>query len=195
MVDTSVTSSGHFPVILSLVDPILIHDAPPKAKPPARLIWKSRDAETFSKYADEDISESLCYNTDDATDEMYDKLCKAIWAAARLAGIVHVPRETSGPPDRITKKPWFDDICLAKKKEKDDALKIARRFEFCEPFLDRFVECKNNYNLVKNERKKLFEQSLRDKLANVRNAADFWAAVRSLRISRYSPGLPVEIWN
>lgn len=190
IVDTSVTSSSHFPVNLTLADPASEETENHCSTRSVRLKWNRLDKEVFTKYLEEVMTD---YSFESSVDEMYDSLCEAFLDAAGSAGMILTSGKTNGRSSRVNRKPWFDDVCYAKKKEQDRALKNAEKAGFVEPQLSIFVECRYSYNQVKTERKKLYEQNIKDKLANTRNAAEFWTAVRCNRVTQYTPGLPVEM--
>lgn len=194
-VDTTISSSDHFPINFLLSEQMSATVGPAEASQGPRLKWCPENAQTFSKYMEET---TLVASVNLSVDSLYENLCRAIWDAADEAGMLLNRRKNSYVSKqccRIEKKPWFDSICLASKKENVMALKTAKKFDFAEPYLSHFVECKLDYNRVKIEKKKAFESDIRKQLAAVKNASEFWAAVRFCRNKGYSPGLPPEIWN
>lgn len=193
VVDMSVTSSEHFPVVLTLGEQNQGQADSCRAPHGARLKWNPANIETYSRYLEEANLEA-CENL--SVDDLYVKLCEAVWVAAGESGMALEPRKNNGKTlERIKGKKWFDGVCTAAKKEKDIALRTAKSNDFSEPHLSYFIERKREYQHIKFERKLSYELEIRNKFANVRNAGEFWAAVRSCRITSFSQGLPVEMWN
>lgn len=194
-VDASVNSSDHFPIVVQLINTAASQPAGEVPENPTlpRLKWNEKCRDVFVRYLEESVG--LLTSLAVSVDELYENLRLAVWEAAKMSGMITGPGKPYIKKDRIVNKPWHDDECYAYRKESIAALKRAKSAEFEGAELEDYLVCRNKYRKEKQRKKDMYDQSIRDSLANTSNVSGFWAAVRSSRVAGFSLGLPVAIWN
>lgn len=116
-VDSSVTSSDHFPIVLCLADFAPSFNESQVSVGVERLKWRTDDSEVFSKYLQE--SKRLDFGgTSENVDELNENFCKAIWEAARSAGMILFPSKCKKDKSRIEKKDGLIVNVMQRKKKK-----------------------------------------------------------------------------
>lgn len=202
-VDTQIASSDHFPLVIHLADPATLRSADTSfaRDTTPRLRWREADREVYIRFLEESSSlpssPAELIELTENIDGMYNNLCSAFRGAARSAGIEQSPRipGSNSGLNCLERRRWFDGNCARAKREVRVALREARRANFDEPRLGDYLIAKSKYTGEKERRRALFESDIRERLANVRSAGDFWSAVKLKRLSAFSPGLPISIWN
>lgn len=141
-----------------------------------RLKWKeNRENEFFNQFINiQDHSEDMQYETFIST------VYKAAEKAGMLCKIV-IGKQNS--------KPWFDKECRVARKNVSVALNQAK---YCGWELGalRYRTAQKHYKYLVRKKKEDHYSSVRMNLASIKNAKDFWCAVK---IIRASPKVPCQV--
>ncbi|KAH0534937.1 hypothetical protein KQX54_010502 [Cotesia glomerata] len=116
----------------------------------------------------------------------------AITKAATSTGMTS---SNTARPKATKRKPWFDDDCLATKKQLSAALRRARQNSFDPQSLSQYLRAKKEYKDTLNTKLKDFRLSMINKFAEVKNSTEFWRTFNSFRRKHcYITPLPLDTW-
>lgn len=190
-VNTIMTGSDHFPVILELVYPFpatadVPHDAQPKTANPSGMAasWSAEKCARFESGMLGSQRLRLDFNLA-SVDEQYGNLTAAIMEEGQKAGILKPKSLPRGP--RRRHKPWYDEECVSAKNAANTALMEYRSSGFAEDLkLPSRMAASTYKNIVKAKRQ-AHDLVIINALANVRNSREFWEAVKKCRPRNYTP--------
>lgn len=193
-VDDIWSTSDHFPVTVEIYNPATT--ALPQSTSEGTtdeflsLRWNSANKEQFLSEL-LDIVTPINYEALH-TDQLNDLLLDSITSAARNCDMLAPSRSRKNPQV----KPWFDSDCRALKAIVNSSYRRCKIFPSSPQSWEIFQTNKSAYQDLLKSKKSNYIKDLQEKFANVRNSAQFWNVIRSVKKHHScSPQVSLESWN
>lgn len=185
-VSDTVIVSDHLPVTLTLN--VLHEEQQPTSSQPKvkKFKWLPEKAVEFSEQVNNAAKPSQAQ-------DVYVELVKTIEKAASDTGMI---QELIIPTQPNVNKPWYSKSCRDLKKRSRQMLRKWKN-KNCQEYLVLYLELKKDYFRVCSELKKLHDQEIKQKLANIRNPPEFWKVVKQFKpkAPNKSKLIPIEEWS
>lgn len=197
-VEIGVSGSDHFPVSLFIQaqqnDSIDSTSCLPSAAPtgPPRLVWDSSKNVDYAEALQPSGRLALDFDSS-SVGALNDNLCDAI---LDVAGSLSLIKKAHGNPRATISKPWFDAECRGAKWDVGTALVECERTHFAAEQKATYLACKKSFKALTAKKKQAFQREIRNKLANVNSASDFWKTVSLFKPKHSSAAcISLEGWS
>lgn len=191
-VDYTVALSDHFPVTLTIYNPLSINLPTVSNVRTSVLSWSASKARDF--YVAMEMAPNVLIDVESCTvEELYENFCSAVRNCATELCLTRVVYNGQARPARFKK--WFDAECQCSQLQLNELSKALVESEYSNDVREMYIAAKKKHsNLVKSKKTKYYV-SVTDKFANVNNSVSFWNVVKQCR--EFSPNIyaiPIDQW-
>lgn len=143
----------------------------------SNLFWNDLNQGIF-KHSLEHSPKIYCCS--ESPDCLYENIVDAITEAASASNMY---RSYPSVPKKINsfKQPWYNSKISTLKITVKNNLKECKRSNFNSNSLENYIYSKTNYKKELRLAKKEFNLTIQEKLANIRNSAEFWKTISHFR--------------
>ncbi|KAI5737433.1 hypothetical protein M8J76_013581 [Diaphorina citri] len=196
-VEHGITGSDHFPITLQLqVDWNQEEEEEDKEERDMNksTYYKMKWKEDKKKQYEEETQEILRENFDKVNREdgieLTNLLKRTIKEVAFKEGMV----ERIIYPRMPRRNNWFNRECKEMKFKVRQQLRIWKRWRSNEE-MRKYLDMKRKYKKMKETRKKEVREEMKNKIANVKNAAQFWEVIRKVKPMKDTNCISIENWE
>ncbi|KAI5739178.1 hypothetical protein M8J77_015968 [Diaphorina citri] len=195
-VEHGITGSDHFPITLQLqVDWNQEEEEDKEERDMNKsTYYKMKWKEDKKKQYEEETQEILRENFDKVNREdgieLTNLLKRTIKEVAFKEGMV----ERIIYPRMPRRNNWFNRECKEMKFKVRQQLRIWKRWRSNEE-MRKYLDMKRKYKKMKETRKKEVREEMKNKIANVKNAAQFWEVIRKVKPMKDTNCISIENWE
>lgn len=116
-----------------------------------------------------------------------------------LIGVIRESANKLGMSKKITRspthnrKPWCDTEVREAKRRLNHSLSLRKLSQFTSSDRILYLDCKRHYKNLLVAKRKIYINSLRDKLSNAGNSKKFWKAIRAFNFKLPFTNNPIQI--